>query len=121
MDESINIEIRFNVNKSVNIEKRRAQVTLTGILGKNDDSSPFYLEISEEANFRWEDLLAEDTKTLDCMLDQNAPALLLGYIRPIVANITANSKFGTYNIPFINFACQQDNKDEDEDEDEVGV
>ena len=52
------------------------------------------------SDFKWEDL---DEKTVDSMLNLNAPALLLSYMRPIVANITNSSKFPTYNLPFINF------------------
>ena len=36
-------------------------------------------------------------------LNQNAPAVLLGYLRPIVAMITAASPFSAYNLPLINF------------------
>ena len=40
---------------------------------------------------------------VDKLLNQNAPSLLLSYIRPIVVQITAASPFPTYNIPFMNF------------------
>ena len=36
------------------------------------------------------------------VLEKNAQALLIGYLRPIVANITNVSKFPAYNLPFIN-------------------
>lgn len=39
----------------------------------------------------------------EAMLKCNAPALLLSYMRPIVANITNVSKFPVYNLPFVNF------------------
>lgn len=40
---------------------------------------------------------------IDRLLNQNAPSLLLSYLRPIVAQVTSASKYGTYNIPFVNF------------------
>ena len=40
---------------------------------------------------------------VESMLKMNAPALLLGYMRPIVAGLTNSSNFATYNLPFINF------------------
>ena len=40
---------------------------------------------------------------IDRLLNQNAPSLLLSYLRPIVAQVTSASKNGTYKIPFVNF------------------
>ena len=40
---------------------------------------------------------------VNSMLNVNAPALLLGYMRPIVSSITNSSALPVYNIPFINF------------------
>lgn len=62
--------------------------------------SNFKLRIKVASDFKWEDL---DEKTAESMLNLNAPALLLGYMRPIVANITNSSNFPAYNLPFINF------------------
>ena len=52
------------------------------------------------SDFEWEDM---DESMIDTMLHINAPALLLGYMRPIVATITNSSKYPVYNLPFINF------------------
>lgn len=60
----------------------------------------FKLIAKVAADFRWEDL---DDKAVDAMLHLNAPALLLGYMRPIVANITNSSVFPVYNLPFMDF------------------
>ena len=59
---------------------------------KNDDI-PFYIEAIEGANFRWNDEL--DDNMIDRLLNQNAPSLLLSYLRPIVAQVTSASKYGT--------------------------
>ena len=53
---------------------------------KNDDI-PFYIKAIEGANFRWNDEL--DDNMIDRLLNQNAPSLLLSYLRPIA------SKYGT--------------------------
>lgn len=65
-----------------------------------DKAAPFKLWIKVASDFVWEELPKE---VLDIMLNCNAPALLLGYMRPIVANVTNSSKFPTYNLPFMNF------------------
>ena len=43
---------------------------------------------------------------VDQLLRQNAPALLLSYLRPTVAQITSSSEFETFDIPFVNFSGQ---------------
>ena len=59
---------------------------------KNDDI-PCYIKAIEGANFRWNDEL--DDNMIDRLLNQNAPSLLLSYLRPIVAQVTSASKYGT--------------------------
>lgn len=45
--------------------------------------------------------IAEGETVGEC-LNVNAPALLLSYMRPIVANITSSSIFPAYHLPFVN-------------------
>lgn len=40
---------------------------------------------------------------IEKLLNQNAPSLLLGYLRPIISQITAASPYNAYNLPFIDF------------------
>ena len=54
------------------------------------------------AKFKWDSNLQE--KNVEIFLNQNAPALLLSYARPIVSMVTNASHYPAYNIPFINFA-----------------
>ncbi|MEI3592754.1 MAG: hypothetical protein V8Q05_07985 [Lachnospiraceae bacterium] len=37
---------------------------------------------------------------IEKLLNQNAPSLLLGYLRPIISQITAASPYNAYNLPF---------------------
>lgn len=68
----------------------------------NDDvtDKPFGLHIIVAAEFTWEDL---DKERVDDLLKTTAPEFLLGFARPIIANITNMSQFPCYNIPFLNF------------------
>ena len=112
--------IRFQENKEFSIEKGReieiqtkitvsnkkmsvteAIVELQIILGEETDNSPFYLETIFMAKFKWSPVL--DSDTVEIFLNQNAPALLLSYARPIISMTTNASHFPSYNIPFINF------------------
>lgn len=98
---------RFQMKNSFDVQvkmadgKKEAVVTLTLETNKDDDNAPFVLFISVESLFAWTEEYDDDD--LNALLRINAPALLLGYMRPIVANITNSSQFPTYNIPFINF------------------
>mgnify|MGYP000887505388 FL=1 len=78
-----------------------ATVSLTVEIGEINDNTPFYIKSKEEADFKWDDSINDIM--LDRLLNQNAPSLLLSYLRPIIAQITNASKYGVYNIPFINF------------------
>ncbi len=77
-----------------------ATVGLTITIGEESKKSPFYLKLTMCADFTWEDKSDEEVNKF---LSINAPALIVGYMRPIIALITSNSKFPTFNIPFINF------------------
>lgn len=68
-------------------------------IGEISEKNPFFINISEAAGFKWED----DTEDVDKLLSQNAPALLLSYMRPTISMITAASKYPAYNLPYINF------------------
>ena len=90
----------FNIQVTQSKNENRANVKLTLETNTENEKAPFKLHITVASDFKWEDL---DDKTVESMLNLNAPALLLGYMRPIVANITNSSKFPVYNLPFINF------------------
>ena len=94
--------LEFWINKNFNGEKdTKIQIRMDVEIGEKNDDIPFYIKAIEGANFRWNDEL--DDNMIDKLLNQNAPSLLLSYLRPIVAQVTSASKYGTYNIPFVNF------------------
>lgn len=90
----------FNVKVHRNKNENAANVQLNLAVNKDNENAPFQLEITVASDFVWEDMGEEIVET---MLNLNAPALLLGYMRPIVANITNASSFPVYNLPFVNF------------------
>lgn len=102
------IKINFKVDKKVDLDNRKAKIVLMCEIG-DDKDTPFYISAAEEAVFKWEDELSEDNELLNNLLNQNAPALLVSYIRPVIANVTNSSLCGAYNIPYINFVIDKDN------------
>lgn len=89
-----NTEIRI-------LEGNEAYVSLTVNIGNSADSQPFNICAEMGASFRWEESVGEERAKQ--LLNVNAPAVLLSYIRPIVSSMTSSSKYPTLNIPFIDF------------------
>lgn len=76
-------------------------VKLTLIIGNATDSQTFDICVTMGAKFTWDESVGiEKVKQL---LNINAPAVLLSYIRLIVSSITNSSRYPTLNIPFIDF------------------
>lgn len=98
------IDINCSMNVSINrIEnKPLAFVSLNVILGENNETSPFFVDCEMVSEFNW-DNNSYDEKTISDFLSLNAPSLLLGYIRPIISQITGLSSYPAYDIPFYNF------------------
>ena len=96
----IEMQNSFNVQVAQSKSQNRANVKLTLETNAENEKAPFKLRITMASDFEWEDM---DEKTVESMLRMNAPALLMGYMRPIVANITNASSFTAYNLPFFNF------------------
>lgn len=99
-DIEIEMQNSFNIQVKRSETDNRANVELELKTNIDNEKAPFKLRIKVASDFKWEDL---DDKKVEAMLKLNAPALLLGYMRPIVANITNSSNFPAYNLPFINF------------------
>lgn len=80
-----------------------ATVFLTVKVGDEDAAFPCQISATMGADFRWDPSMPEETA--EKLLAQNAPALLLGYIRPYVAQITEASPVGAIHLPFANFSA----------------
>lgn len=101
-DSKINIPLDQHVEIQPGPEENSAFVVLSLLIGKKDDSTPFFIESKEAALFRW-DPQKVDKEHSKKLLKQNAPALLLAYLRPTISVITSASPFAAYDIPFMNF------------------
>ena len=99
-DNNIQMQNAFHIQVKRDEKQNKANVELALETNINNDDAPFKMRIKMASDFSWTKLNKEE---IDTMLSLNAPAILLGYMRPIVANITASSNFPVYNLPFINF------------------
>lgn len=96
LDKKLNYSIKV---KRKGIDNKNAIVKLIIEIGDNKNSR-FYLNLDISAKFNWNDI---DDQQIDSFLEVNAPALLLSYARPIVANITMQAGLSPMNLPFMNF------------------
>lgn len=97
------IEVNFSTNCNIikNEGSKEAIVELSISIGQKDNSVPFYISATEVAKFKWNDEV--DNEILEILLNQNAPSLLLSYLRPLISTITSAGPVGSYNIPFMDF------------------
>lgn len=100
-DKEVQITMGISVNVSRKDDSNEAVVKLDAVIGEKSINVPFWVKATEEANFRWNEEIEDNM--IERLLNQNAPSLLLSYLRPIISQVTSSSKFGAYNIPFINF------------------
>lgn len=94
------IEMKSNTEVEI-LGSNEAYVALTINIGNETEMQPFNICVRMAANFRWEECI--DEKKSKQLLNINAPAVLLSYIRPLVAVMTNSSKYPVLNIPFIDF------------------
>lgn len=99
--EGLHIDSKTNVKRSVS--ENTAYVTLQ--LNIDGDNVPFHISIAMSSMFSWSEDL--DKETIDNMLKVNAPSLLLSYIRPIITNVTANSRYSALYLPFMDMSGNQ--------------
>ena len=97
----VNMKLKFNVVIHEDKNLPEADVDLTCEIGGKEADYPYYLCVTETSKFRWlEELDKEKVKQL---LEFNAPALLLSFLRSIVLQVTVASPCGAFHIPFIDF------------------
>ncbi|QHI73813.1 protein-export chaperone SecB [Aminipila terrae] len=109
----------FNFNRDADFDKSKDftletnfDININNIKGKNKSIVELSILVTEKngfftikaeigSSFSWNDSV--DSTVLDVLLKQNAPALLVSYLRPIIVNITNYSPIGAIDLPFIDF------------------
>ena len=99
----VNIHLHRNIVKSEE-NPTQALVEVKVQLNKNEDKeledACFVAEVTMQSAFTWPENLAE--QQVNNLLEINAPALLISYIRPIIVQLTSASPIPVYNLPFLN-------------------
>lgn len=97
---TIKTNIRPYHNYIPEADKPSAICGLVLEVGTETPESPFYIRLVMEALFAWEN---KEDGEIHSFLNINAPSLLAGYARPIIAFLTANSPYPPFHLSFINF------------------
>lgn len=92
---------------SRNTQSPEAYVFLT-VTSPKENNLPFYFEVTMGVNVFWDKEC--DEAFIDAILKSNVPALILSYVRPIISILTSNSGYPTYNIPFLDFRKNDNEK-----------
>lgn len=105
--EEISTSTRVSV-KRLEEPESSAFVSLTiDLPAEKDNSFPFFISATMSARFEWDDTVTQET--LEALLTKNAPALLLGYLRPWIAQVTGAGPMSAVHIPFMDFS-QEDSE-----------
>ena len=102
-EDDIPIDIQINVEKAE--QECLALVRLNIIVGELNDEEKelkhsLYFNGVCSAKFRWK---KDINNNIDDMLRINGGAVLLSYIRPILASLTMQAGMKPLHLPFINF------------------
>lgn len=97
------ITLTHNLQTQIDkLDSSQALVKLHYYITSDEKEMPFDIAATMRAIFKW-DSAEIDSSQSDVLLNQNAPLLLLSYLRPIIANITNAGVKKSYNIPFMDF------------------
>lgn len=106
--ESLKLESQTKIIKTQGQNKANVEMCLD--IGGMKKEYPFAIKIIMASDFMWEDELEE--ALVDKLLKANAPSLILSYMRPIISNITNNSKYSVFNLPFLDMQNNEANIEE---------
>lgn len=98
--ESISLKIESNIDIKKDSNKNAATVSLRLQIFDFEmiKESPFAISIEYTGYFSWD----KSFEKVDDMLKENAPAVLLGFIRPLIAQVTSLSGVPALVLPLIN-------------------
>ena len=99
-DGGIEMPASISTRRCVDDDASTAYVEIEVLVGEKTKKYPFYAAVSYGADFRWKPGTF-DGERLERLLSQNAPALLLGYVRVAIATLNNFSPYPSYNLPFV--------------------
>lgn len=89
--------VKMQLHITETAEDRVTEILSVSIGGK---TVPYELKVSMSADFLMQDVDEENKRDF---LRVNAPSLIFSYVRPLVSQLTAISKYETVTLPFFDF------------------
>lgn len=103
---------RFPLNVSVTTRREPDQfsaiVSVKVQVAEESAEYPFHLSATMSTEFSWDE--SYPPRMVDSLVKFNAPALLLGYLRPYISQITCAGLGHPINIPFMDFTQNRENE-----------
>lgn len=96
-------DLKIKVSTNVDRKEIEASVTLNIKIFDEEDfeNYPYYINIIMQGDFKWEKDLNDEQ--IEDLLNKNAPAILLSYMRPYFSDITTGSGYPPLILPLLNF------------------
>lgn len=99
------IKLKIHTETKILKNKYNAKISLElAVFDRNSynkNEVPFFIDITMVGDFDWDDDI--DESVLVILLENNAPATLLSYMRPYISNLTVGSGYPPLIIPLLNF------------------
>lgn len=104
----------FNIGVDVDKEDNDNTAIVRLILKIDSEDFPYNIDMTAGTKVTWDSGVSE--KMLDSVLENNIPATLLSYVRPLVSVITSYSPYRQLDIPLLDFRNNQEDDDQQTDE-----
>lgn len=102
----VSLEIDNNIKVIKMSEEDRTAIVILSLEFFKDrelKEVPFKLEIEIEGMFEWDTELEETSVNLEVLLQENAPAILYSYLRPMITTMSIDANLPPLVIPLMNF------------------
>lgn len=112
-DEIVKPNNPISVKTTINVKKNDIEnnsIVELNFYVQNTDNFPFHIDITMSSLVSWDEQVT-NKNIIDNILNHNVPAMILSYMRPIISSITSHSKYGSFDIPFLDLRENNDNKE----------
>lgn len=89
-------------NKQIKRNGDEAIVSLElNIYEENNNDYPFFLSITMEGRFSWDDDIGEEM--INLLLNENAPSVIVSFMRSHVVSLTTGAGYESFILPLLDF------------------
>lgn len=104
----------FNIGVDVGKEDNDNTAIVRLILKIDSEDFPYNIDMIAGTKVTWDGEVSK--KMLDSILNNNIPATLLSYVRPLISVITSYSPYRQLDIPLLDFRSNHENDDKQTNE-----